>query len=185
MSLTDLASIGSLISGVAVLISLIYMNQQTRQNTKHTMALIEQGRTAAIAEWLNMLASDPVLMESYLRGSAGDQTMSDIDAARFVVLSTARFYSYEDQFHRHRDGLLGEAKYAGVVSAAKASLRFPGARASWTLMRGTFDTEFQDFMDKLMHEVPPEPAANFGTALKALSADELSRLNALKPASPV
>jgi len=44
MSLSDLAAIGSLISGVAVLISLIYLSQQIRQNTKHSRAIIQQGR---------------------------------------------------------------------------------------------------------------------------------------------
>ena len=159
---------------VAVLISLIYMSLQTRQNTKHTMAQIQQGRTEGITDWLNALASDPALLDIYLRGTAGDPSMNDTEAARFVVLSTARFYSFEDQFYQHRDGLLGDARYAGVVKAAKGSLRYPGSRASWTLMRGTFDEGFQSFMDDLMREVPAEPAANFGAAFKSLSAAELS-----------
>jgi len=39
MTLSDLASIGSLVSRFAVLVSLIYLAQQTRQNSKHTRAL--------------------------------------------------------------------------------------------------------------------------------------------------
>jgi hypothetical protein len=174
MSLSDLASVGSLVSGIAVLVSLIYMSQQTRQNTKHTMALIQQGRTDGIIDWLKVLASDSTLIESYLRGTAGDQSMGDTEAARFVVLSTARFYSYEDQFYQHQEGLLGEARYAGVLNAAKGSLRSPGARASWTLMRDSFGPGFRNFMDDIMREVPGEPAVNFGTAFKELSAAELS-----------
>jgi hypothetical protein len=174
MSLSDLASISSLVSVVAVLISLIYMSLQTRQNTKHTMAQIQQGRTDGITDWLNALASDPSLLNIYLRGTAGDPSMNDIEAARFVVLSTARFYSYEDQFYQHKDGLLDDARYAGVLKAARGSFRFPGSRASWTLMRDTFDAGFQSFMDDLMREIPVEPAANFGAAFKSLSAAELS-----------
>lgn len=178
MSLSDLASIGSLVSVVAVLISLIYMSLQTRQNTKHTMAQIQQGRTDGITDWLNALAADPSLLETYLRGTAGDPALNDIEAARFVVLSTARFYSFEDQFYQHREGLLDDARYAGVVKAAKGSLRFPGSRASWTLMRDTFDEGFRNFMDGLMREVPPEQASNFGAAFKSLSAAELSGVKA-------
>jgi len=178
MSLSDLASIGSLVSVVAVLISLIYMSQQTRQNTKHTKAQIQQGRTDGITDWLNALASDPSLLDIYLRGTAGDPSLSDVDAARFVVLSTARFYSYEDQFYQHKEGLLDDVRYAGVLKAAKSSLRYPGSRASWTMMRDTFDAGFQTFMDGIMREIPVEPATNLGSVLKSLSAAELSRMSA-------
>ena len=44
MSLSDLAAIATVISGLAVLGSMIYLAQQTRQNSKHTRALIQQGR---------------------------------------------------------------------------------------------------------------------------------------------
>ena len=56
MSLSDLAAIGSLISGVAVLISLIYLARQMRQNTKHTRALIQQGRVERISNQLGRLS---------------------------------------------------------------------------------------------------------------------------------
>jgi hypothetical protein len=41
MSLSDLASIGSFVSGAAVLVSLVYLRLQIRQNTRHSQALIQ------------------------------------------------------------------------------------------------------------------------------------------------
>lgn len=173
MSLSDLAAIGSLVSSFAVLVSLIYLNRQTRQGTKHTRALIHQGRTDGIVHWLEGLASDTSLLEIYLRGTAGDQSLNDIEAARFVVLSTARFYSYEDQFYQHREGLLSEARYAGLLNAVKRGFGNPGTRTTWTLMRASFDTGFQSFMDGAMRDVPVEPAVHFGTVFRSLSTAEL------------
>ena len=65
MSLSDLASIGSLVSGVAVLVSLIYLSQQTRQNTKHSRALIQQGRSLGSQDYLVQQALDPSLQKSW------------------------------------------------------------------------------------------------------------------------
>ena len=48
MTLSDLAAIGSLASGVAVLVSLIYLGLQVHQSAKHTRALILQGRAERI-----------------------------------------------------------------------------------------------------------------------------------------
>ena len=42
MNLSDLSSIASLVSGIAVVVSLVYLAQQIRQNTKHSQALIQQ-----------------------------------------------------------------------------------------------------------------------------------------------
>ena len=44
------SSLGSFISGIAVLASLVYLALQIRQNTKHSQALIQQGRAARIAD---------------------------------------------------------------------------------------------------------------------------------------
>ena len=44
MTLSDLASLGSLISSVAVLVSLTYLAYQIRQSTKRTRALIQSAR---------------------------------------------------------------------------------------------------------------------------------------------
>ena len=41
MSLNDLASIGSFVSGMAVVISLIYLSIQIRQNTRHERAAMQ------------------------------------------------------------------------------------------------------------------------------------------------
>jgi hypothetical protein len=42
MSLSDLASIGTLVSGLAVLISLVYLSLQIRQTAKDQRALMDQ-----------------------------------------------------------------------------------------------------------------------------------------------
>ena len=72
MSLSDLASIGSLVSGIAVLVSLVYISQQTKQNSKHTRALIHQGRIGQTSNYLALFAADASLAEVAGRGFAGD-----------------------------------------------------------------------------------------------------------------
>ncbi len=59
-SLTDLASVGSLISSVAVLISLIYLALQVRQAEKNQQASIRQGRATRAVDII-LAAGDPAL----------------------------------------------------------------------------------------------------------------------------
>jgi len=46
MSLSDLASIGSFVSGVAVVVTLALLLIQTRQANRNQKALMQQGRSA-------------------------------------------------------------------------------------------------------------------------------------------
>ena len=96
MSLPDLASIGSLVSGVAVLLSLVYLAQQTRQNSKHTMALIHQGRVEQTTGWINAVASDPSLTDILMRGGVGDVTLDDTQTSRLYLTQLSNFYALED-----------------------------------------------------------------------------------------
>ena len=84
MTLSDLSSIVGMISGLAVLGSLVYLAQQTRQNVRHTMALIQQGRSNQVADRLGAISSDPTFAEVSIRGAVGDQTLSDVQITRLV-----------------------------------------------------------------------------------------------------
>jgi hypothetical protein len=46
MDVSDIASIATAVSGLAVTASLIYVGIQTKQNVRHTRALIHQGTAA-------------------------------------------------------------------------------------------------------------------------------------------
>ncbi len=73
MSLSEVASIATAISGLAVTVSLIYLAIQTRQNVRHTTALIHQGtaaRTTTILRgWMN---ADTVA--AWIEGNGGTPT---------------------------------------------------------------------------------------------------------------
>jgi hypothetical protein len=178
MTLSDLASIGSLVSGVAVLISLIYLAQQTRQNSKHTKALIHQGRMVQGVDALNAIAGDATWMEAVMRGRNGDQTLDDVQAARCWFAQLANFYSAEDLFLQHQEGLIGESRHQGFVTRMRRAFSSPGVRASWTMARGIYDTDFEAFMDDLMREAHVTLTGNMGATWKSLAAAELRSISA-------
>ena len=71
MSLSDLASIGSFVSGVAVVVTLALLLIQTRQTNRNQKALMQQGRSARTVELL-MTLSEPRQSEIIVRAEAGD-----------------------------------------------------------------------------------------------------------------
>ena len=80
MILTNLAAIGSFISGVAVVVTLIFLLLQMRQANLNQRALMQQGRVARTNETMLRL-TEPHMLEIIMRGGAGDLTMSPGDVA--------------------------------------------------------------------------------------------------------
>jgi hypothetical protein len=174
MSLSDLASIGSLVSGLAVLVSLVYLAQQTRQNSKHTRALIQQGRAVQAADFTNRWAADPSLIALLQQGTLGDPTLNDEQVLRFLLMQFSAYQMWEDRFYQHKEGLIDEERHAGTVREIKERLQRVGYRAAWQMQRNTYGKEYQAFVDGLINEVrsAPVPERPYSETWKTLLAEE-------------
>ncbi|MBS0470275.1 MAG: hypothetical protein JSR60_04320 [Proteobacteria bacterium] len=146
MTLTDLASLGSLASGIAVLISLLYLAAQVKQATKHTRAQISQNRISRMADQQMRLAEGE-LGGIVGRGRRGDGAMSADEIGRFMAFMRAQFWSAEDNFLQHREQMLADEMFASFRASMTGLMRGAGTQAAWELSRESFVPEFRAFMD--------------------------------------
>ena len=153
MSLSDLASIGSFVSGIGVVLSLIYLSLQVRHADRNQQASIRQGRSTRVAD-LFMGASNPSVADAVAKGIAGAEDISSIQFEQFRYYCLAHISHAEDSFYQHQDGLLNDAAFETFVSALKGWFRSFGVRAVWKRARDAFAGEFVEFMDKICAETP-------------------------------
>ena len=151
MTLSDLSSIVGVISGLAVLGSLIYLAQQTRQNAKHTRALIQQGRAVQSIDMLLRIAEDSSLSDVGSRGNAGDTTLDRAQINQYFSFRVSGFINWEDQFYQHHDGLLNDDRFSAFVRTVETQFQSPGVRCLWKVSRTHTGKEFQSFMDEIMN----------------------------------
>lgn len=178
MTLSDISSIVGVISGLAVLGSLIYLAQQTRQNAKHTRALIQQSRSIQSADMLLRYSEDPSLNEILMRGDAGDATLDKAQIYRFSMVRTAAFLNWEDQFYQHSDGLLNDDKFAAFARTLRIQFRSPGIRHLWRVARSHFGNEFQAFLDDIIGQTGASTPPDLVDAWKAGIAAEFAEARA-------
>lgn len=171
MTLSDLASIGTVVSSIAVLGSLVYLAHQTRQNTRHTRALIQQGRNQQIIDFNMAGVTDPAVTELIRRGGAGDLTLTSGQAMAYLQFVLAQLAHAEDGFYQHREGLIDEERYAGSVAFLQNVLApSPGFRAAWEMCKGVCGPEFQAFADEKIREAASAPAADAGDQWRSIVA---------------
>lgn len=152
MSLSDLASIGSFVSGFAVLVSLIYLSLQIRQNTKHSRALIQQGRAARICQTLSDMA-ELDWTDGIEACFTGESHVSPKDLRKFNFIARTYFVSAEDSFLQHQEGLMDHEVFDGFEGSMRAGLiASPGFRKAWKMSRLSYVPSFRNYIDKLAIE---------------------------------
>ena len=166
MSLSDLASIGSLVSGAAVLGSLVYLALQLRQTDRNQQAAIRHSRATRHVD-INLARVQPGLIEAWQHGIRSPDKLTETELAQFLGMCRANFHALEDAFYQHDDGLLNEDAWATVQATNRRLLGFPGYRLAWKAAgRGGHAGRFRDFIDDLAARASLEPATT------TLSVDE-------------
>ncbi len=175
MSLSDLASLGSFVNGLAVLISLIYLALQVRQTKRNQQIAIRHSRATRIVE-LQLALAAPGVAGAWLHGSGSPQGLTQTELTQFINLCRAMFFHFEDSFYQREEGLLNDDAFETVVAGVRFSARSPGWRAAWKLARPNFGGRFRDFMDGVVAGTAGEPPVDLSLeAWKAAFASEASR----------
>ncbi|MBI1213071.1 MAG: hypothetical protein GC190_16530 [Alphaproteobacteria bacterium] len=158
MTLTDVASLSTAISGFAVTISLVYLALQVHQNTKHTRALIHQGRVAGIRE-LVIASATPEIASVIVGETNPNHTPEDVKRYQFGQWCAASFYGWQDSFAQHRRGLLDEDIFLQMRAAVTKALATPAIRAEWDTKIRIPGTAFAAFVDQLAATLPTPAGA--------------------------
>ncbi len=175
MSLTDLASLGSFVSGFAVLTSLVYLALQVRQTERNQQISIRHSRVSRIVE-LHVALADPAVADAWVHGSVSPQELTRTELSQFFHLCRALFFHFEDSFYQREEGLLNDEAFETVVAGARLLARNPGVRAAWKLARPNFGGRFLAFMDGVVATSAVEPSVDLSLdAWRAAFAAEASR----------
>ena len=166
MTLSDLAAIGSLVSGVAVLVSLVYLSLQVKQAERNQQASIRASRTSRIID-LYMGISEPSMAEAVVKGMSGIGEMSETQVFQFSSYGSARFFNAEDSFDQHREGLLSEYNIDAVTNGLRSSFASPGMRVVYKRARAMMGREFVEFADRLLVTTPVAAGADLAARFKA------------------
>ena len=154
MDLSTLANLASVVSSLAVLVSLAYLALQMRQSARIQRSKMDRGRAEQVGAWLQHIAqadTAPLI----LRGHTGDPTLDAVECHRYLWSMYPLLLHFEDSYYQHRDGMLGDDQYASILGHLRSQSSTPGFRALWRHVRGRFPAQFAGFADSVMCEIAP------------------------------
>ena len=134
--------VSDLITSVAVVVSLIYLALEVRQNTRAIEGSAFQELIHASDASLLVVAGDSVLADIQLRGNGDFQSLTPNEQLRYVMLTRVYWRNWENAFLQYQRGLIGEGEwglYRTLACNAKSS--------SWQLHESVMTPSFAEFVE--------------------------------------
>jgi hypothetical protein len=169
MDLQDLGAIGDLVGGVGVIVSLIYVAHQIRQNSvqiehnsRHVEAAMYQQTADAFSRWQALVAQDAALTAIWARGVTG-QVLDPLERARFGMLVGILLNAYENSYYQREFGAL-QRDTLGISRGLLASLLASPEGAAWwkSFAPSILTAEFRTAVEKLAGNVGDASGAGGG-----------------------
>ena len=152
MTLQDLGNIGEFIAAVAVVVSLLYLAAQIRQNTRSVQASVYESTNRASSDALTQLGLDTEAAGIYLAGAQDYEALSEKDRLRFHAMLLATFNNFETLFYHHQRRNVDPELWSSRVVRLRWMVRAPGVAAWWSRTRPLFGESFQQFVDGIAAE---------------------------------
>ena len=152
MWLEKLASIASVVSAIAIVVSVVYASIQIRHNTRAVRATAFQQVVNSFAEISFDIAKDRSLVELYLRASSEYVTLPEVERAQYSLLLLSFLRRAENVVFQSTAHLLRTEHWSGIRDSIKTTLKPPGARACWSEIRSRLNPDFRSFVDSLISD---------------------------------
>jgi len=162
MSLSDLAALGSFISGVAVVVTLVFLLLQMRQNTQAVRAAASQAHAANFQQLLNPMIEDGNVARLFRIGMGGVETLTDDERTRFLLVCSGIFRFYEAARLQWRHGQLDDGHWCSVDNQLREIIGYSGIQTFWSMRSHWHSPEFRSWVETLprtkhergLYEVP-------------------------------
>ena len=96
----------------AVLIGIVFVGIEIRQNTAAIQAATMQGLTDASQEYMLLLGSDSELAEIVRKGRDAPDQLNEIESRQYFYLIRARWMRYQNAFFQYQRGTIGDEDWA-------------------------------------------------------------------------
>jgi len=139
--------IAELVTALAVVISLIYVGIQIRQNTHAIKLNSAQNLSHELRESLALLVSDAELSDIHLRAMRDVGCLAAVEKFRFYMFLNNVFRVYESAHYQKMQGTVDPSVWAGIHGNINATKSTSGYQAFWRDRKNIYSREFQAFYD--------------------------------------
>ena len=153
MDITILAAWGEFIGGIAVVVSLIYLASQIRQNSR----LLRSSTAAVLMEGSNapsrLLAEDSELARIWWAGLADRGSLTESDRERFDPLVGMSVSAFDQEYEFFEEEAMSKRVWKRRRQRMLWTMKQRGMQQWWSEWgRALYEPEFCDYVEGLIRE---------------------------------
>lgn len=154
MSLEQLGLIANIVGAIAIVITLVYLAIQIKDNVRSSRSAAVTDATTAMQAFYQELGSNPATSKLFLEAVTNPDAMSQQDQFQFVMLMHSCFLGFQRSFFLAREGTLDVALRDSIGTAMHAINRTPGMHLYWRQRKAYFQLEFVEWVEGLLDREP-------------------------------
>jgi len=157
-TLKQVHRVGELSAAVAVVLSLLFVGYEVRQNNQTNIQTATQAVVSDHIATVRRLSEDAEMACIYARGVQDYQGMSGSERLRFSAWFLAVFYGLQEMHSIFEQGAMDPSIWSGFDSLAQEVTQLPGTRQWLATRRHWFSNEFQRYLDDItLQSLPADP----------------------------
>ena len=155
--LDALGNIGDFIGGIAVVVTLLYLAHQVRQNTKSTHSASYQAIVSSMSVFSRELAFEEERSDLFIKGLLRPDELTESEQIRFSLLMTSYFRSMENIHFQYQSHAIPDDVWEGWAHRIATSVQTPGCRAWWQKEERAYSGRFRKYINEEAMLVEKEP----------------------------
>ena len=153
MNWDALGAVGELIGAAGVILSLLYLASQVRNNSRQLRHASAQAVLDKLNGMIGELAFTAGAGDIWTRGLSGlDALEGDEELVRFSSMLLQAFWAYEEVLHYRRAGLVEDWAWAHARAPVEHFMRTPGFQQWWQRRKDWFGEYFRAHIESRMPE---------------------------------
>jgi hypothetical protein len=156
MTLETMVAISQLVAAIGVILSLLFLALQLRQNTKAIRSASIQNIVQSMSETAQTGVENQHLVPIMLKANAGLETLSEEDRARLHFWFVMAIRRFEGVYFQRTLGLVDPAVIDGFERSNLSILASKSGRVWWSKGKEIFNSQFVSYVDAQLSKVTPE-----------------------------
>jgi hypothetical protein len=147
MNWDAIGAVAELVGAVGVIVTLIYLATQVRQNTKSISTSSFQATTDALNQVNALIAGNADLAEIFTAVRNGKIDLTPVEYTRWEFLITSVLRIWETAYYQRSEGVVLDASWQRYEGSLRGMVKLPAFMPWWANNSFGFTKEFTDLVN--------------------------------------
>ena len=150
MPLEQLANIAEIVGVIIVVITLMFLTVQIRQNTRATKSASANESISTVSAWYREIGKSAQASTLFYNALADPESKSPDEWLQFVFALHGLFLAFQNSYYLAREGTLDDRINQSLTEAIIGVKDQPGFQLYWRQRKSIFFPEFQGYVEKVI-----------------------------------